>query len=311
MKLFNKDGKGAQELTAVLGLISNRVDFDAWAPLLPFGIRDVAAIVGAGPVEALARFYETGEGLPAEASVPLGYLRQAVAMFTWLKVIPTLDAQHDTKGRSRRMGENEKGLTALQEFKDEANIQRLAYEAVDALIESLDAGGLEFWTSSPKYAQRAGLLVRDKETFDRYYVTGSHRLFLTLLPMIREVQSASVAPVVGPGLMPRLLAGDGSLPVSLMEKAQRVIVLLSMKKAVERLPVEVLPEGVVQVNQSTPVAQKLRAEKEARASVAAALGADAAAYICDLEDEVKAISGDTQDAPHLPGPLVHSKGISF
>ena len=32
---------------------------------------------------------------------------RAVAMFTWLKVIPTLDAQHGTAGRGKHLGENE------------------------------------------------------------------------------------------------------------------------------------------------------------------------------------------------------------
>ena len=56
-------------------------------------------------------------------------MQQAVAMFTWLKVIPTLDAQHGTAGRGKHLGENETGMTALQEFKDEENIRNLAYEA--------------------------------------------------------------------------------------------------------------------------------------------------------------------------------------
>lgn len=315
MILFDRDGNGGAEITAALGLISDRVDFAMWAPIIPLGIRDVAAIVGHEPVEALASFYESGcqpsEMCPASATIPLGYLKQAVAMFTWLKIIPTLDAHHDTNGRSHRLGENEKGMTALEQFKDESNIQRLAYEATDALIEALDRGSFGFWTDSSKYRQRAGLLIRSKEEFDCYYVIGSHRLFLTLLPMIREVQSASVAPVVGREYMARLLDGDQELE-ELGDTARRAIALLAMKKAVERLPVEVLPDGVVQVNQSAPVKQRLQAEKEARNAVAASLGADADRYLRQLEDIMAAIRAeDTPVDYHLPGPIVHSKGMSY
>lgn len=313
MKLFNRHGDGAQEITRALGMISNRVDFDVWAPLIPLGIRDVVAIVGREPVEALSAIYVSEEDdiEPAKAAA-LRYLQQAVAFFTWLKIIPTLDAQHDTNGRSRRIGENEKGLTALEQFKDESNILRLAYEATDALIEQLDRGQFEFWTSSAKYRQRSGLLIRDKESFDEFYVIGSHRLFITLLPMIREVQSSTVAPAVGREYMQLLLSGDAKAPAELYEAAARTIALLTMKKAVERLPVEVLPEGIVQINQSAPVKQRLRAEKEARNAVAASLGADASRYLQQIEDIMSAIRAESAAVDeYCPGPIVHTKGMTF
>lgn len=316
MKLFDRDGDGAKELTSVLGLISNRVDFNLWSPILPLGIRDVAAIVGYEPVEALAQFYESGceptETMPAACTIPLGYLQQAVALFTWLKIIPTLDAQHDTNGRSRRIGENEKGLTALEQFKDEANIQRLAYEATDALIEALDRGGFEFWVNSAKCRQRNGLLIRSKETFDEFYQIGSHRLFVTLMPIIREVQGGEIAPILGPEFLSGLQNEDADLTKALYDTAARALALLTIKKAVERLPVEVLPEGIVQVNQSAPVKQRLKAEKEARNSVATSLGTDARRYLQQLEDAVAELraDGETVDLYHA-GPIAHSKGMSF
>lgn len=316
MKLFNRDGHGAEEITGTLGLISSRIDFDTWEPLLPLGVRDVVAIVGAQPVEALAQFYQAGceptEEFPAACTIPLGYLQQAVAFFTWLKIIPTLDAQHDTNGRSRRIGENEKGLTALEQYKDEANIQRLAYEATDALIEALDRGRFEFWTTSPKYLQRAGLIIRNKETFDEFYHIGSHRLFLTLLPMIREVQGGEIAPILGREFLTRMLEGDAVLTAKLYDHAARALALLTIKKAVERLPVEVLPEGIVQVNQSAPVKQRLKAEKEARNAVATALGSDAKRYLQLLQDAVAELMADGEPADfYHAGPIAHSKGMSF
>ena len=316
MKLFNRDGNGATEISDVLGLISNRVDFETWSPILPLGTRDVVAIVGREPVEALAAFYESGceptHELPTACTIPLGYLQQAVALFTWLKIIPTLDAQHDTNGRSRRIGENEKGLTALEQYKDEANIQRLAYEATDALIEALDLGAFDFWINSKKFKQRAGLLIRNKEIFDEYYHIGSHRLFLTLLPMIREVQGGEILPILGRDLMEKLLEGDAVLTPLLYDTAARALALLTIKKAVERLPVEVLPEGIVQVNQSAPVKQRLKAEKEARNAVATALGADAKRILQQLEDAVAELRADGESADmYHAGPIAHSKGMTF
>lgn len=316
MKLFNRDGDGSSEIVEAVGLISNSIAFDKWEPVLPLGIRDVAAIVGNEPVEALARFYENGEitdeEFPPMATTALCYLKQAVAFFSWLKIIPTLDAQHDEGGRSRHLGENEKGLTALQEFKDEENITRLAYEATDALVETLDRGAFSFWINSRKYRQREGLLLRSKEDFDEYYNIGSHRLFVTLLPIIREVQGAEVAPVLGKKYMTALLDGDEEVSAVLREPASRAVALLSIKKAVERLPVEVIPEGIVQIQQSQPIKSRLKAEQSARASVAASLGADATRCLDRLQQLVAELdAAGAGSEVYLSGPIVHSKGMTF
>lgn len=316
MILFNRDGNGSAEIVAAVGLISNGIDYDKWEPVLPLGIRDVVAIVGPEPVEALAAFYagDIAEGLDGSpiAAEALKYLQQAVAMFSWLKIIPTLDAQHDEGGRSRRLGENEKGLTALQEFKDEENITRLAYEATDALVEALDRGAFPFWTESRKYRQREGLLIRSKEEFDEYYNIGSHRLFVTLLPIIREVQGADVAPVLGRKYLTALLKGDEEITALLGDSAARAVALLSIKKAVERLPVEVIPEGIVQIQQSQPVKSRLKAEQSARAAVAASLGADAKRCLDRLQQLVAELEADGEKVEaYICGPIVHSKGMSF
>lgn len=313
MKLFNVIDAGSSEIVNAVGLISSDVDFSKWEPVLPLGIRDVVAIIGPEPVEALADLYASGteQGCTEERAIKA--LQQAVAYFTWLKIIPTLDAQHDSTGRSRRLGENEKGLTALQEFKDEQNILRLAYEATDSLIEIMDSEAFDFWTSSKKYKQRSGLLIQSKEEFDEYYHIGSHRLFVTLLPIIREVQGAQIAPVLGKKYLSDLLSGDDDVIVdTLKEPAARAVALLTMQKAIERLPVEVIPEGVVQIQQSQPVNSRLKAEQAARAAVAASLGADAKKYIENLQDLVAELNeNETPVDYHLPGPIIHSKGMSY
>ena len=316
MKLFNIQDDGSREIVTAIGLISSDVDFSKWEPVLPLGIRDVTAIIGPEPVNALAKFYAgdiaaATDGSPA-ATDALKYLQQAVAFFTWLKIIPTLDAQHDTAGRSRRLGDNEKGLTALQEFKDEENILRLAYEATDALVESLEQFKFTFWISSHKYRLRNKCLIRTKEQFDEYYNIGSHRLFVTLLPIMREVQQAQIAPVLGDKVLGLILNGSGKENELFGDTAARAVVLLTMQKAVERLPVEVIPEGVVQVQQSQPVKSRLKAEQSARAAVAASLGSDAQRCIDRLQQLVADYNAEGMETvPYVGGPIVHSKGMSF
>lgn len=319
MRLFDRDGEGAQEIVAAVGLISSGVTFDKWEPLLPLGIRETSAIVGQEPVDALAAYYECPDKFeleqPEEADMrqALKYLQQTVAFFTWLKLIPTLDAQHDENGRSRRLGENEKGLTALQEYKDETNILRLAYESADALIETMERAGFLFWTQSRKYRQRDRMLIKGREEFDEYYHIGSSRLYYTLLPIMREVQGAEVEPVLGADYFASLLDADGSEAARrLTEPAKRAVALLTMKKAVERLPVQVIPEGIVQVNIQQPVQQRLKAERDARAQVAASLGADAERCLRRMEAIVAELAAaPAKTETYISGPIVHSKGMTF
>lgn len=310
MKLFNRYGNGAEEIVAAVGLISNGITFDKWETILPLGLRDLKAIIGPEAVEGVAELYENDDPDDDTAATLVRLTQQAVAFFTWLKIIPTLDAQHDEAGRSRRLGENEKGLTALQEFKDEENIRRLAYEATDALIEKMEATEFRPWLDSRKYRQREGLIIRTKEVFDEFYNIGSHRLFVTLLPIIREVQGSQVSSILGPKHLAEVLTDGETSP--LYENAARALALLTMKKAVERLPVEVIPEGVVQVQQSQPIKQRLRAEQQARAAVAASLGDDAARYLENLQAIVAQLDAQGEEIDDsVTGPIIHSRGMTF
>ncbi len=305
MRLFNKTGEGASEIVAAVGLISDDVAFDKWEAVLAFGMRDLGGIIGSDTVAGLAELYESDDC----DSLIIRYAQQSVAYFSWLKIIPTLDANHSTNGRSARLGENEKGLTALQEYKDEENIRHLAYEATDALIEMMEREEFAPWLNSRKYRQREGLLIRTKEDFDDYYNIGSHRLFITLLPIMREVQGAELAPLLGRELLADVLNSDTSHP-NIKEVAARALALLTMQKAVERLPVEVIPEGVVQVQQSLPANQRLKAEKEARLSVGASLAADGKRYLAQLQSLVAEINSGVID-DYVESPLVHSRGMTF
>lgn len=320
MKLFNKDGNGGKEIVDVLGMIGSDLTFSKWEPIIPLGIREVQAIIGHEPIDAADKYYRSGPDSPEKEehkddAVMDEFLRltqQAVAMFTWLKVIPTLEAQHGNAGRGKRLGENEKGMTALQEFKDEENILSLAFEAVDALVGLMDTQKFDFWEKGLKKRTISRLLIQNKETFDSYYYIGSHRLFLVLMPIIREIQDGKIIPVITRERYTKLIEGDKELSDKLMDYVRRPLALLTMKKAVERLPVEVLPEGIVQVQQMGTIREKVKAEKEARLSVAQSLGNDAAEYLQVLEDIIKELDADGEATDfYIPSVTVQSKGISF
>ena len=317
LQLFDHGGDGRKELVRAIGVISNDITFEKWAPAIPLGTRNLAAIVGRDIINKLDEIYR-GDGVPDEnEAAAIARAQQAIAMFTWLKILAPLDAQHGNAGRGKVLGENQHGMSAIEQYEDRESIRAMAYEATDALIEILDTAAWSWWTESEKCKKRAGLLIPSKEIFDNYYTIGSHRLFLTLLPMIAEVQAGDIAPIVTAAHMAQLLdpEADGLTAddrLRLLDLARRPLALLTMKKAVERLPVEVLPEGIVQVQQQATVKQKLKAEKSARDAVAASLGADAERYLQLLQDAISALdSSDGEVDYYLSGPTVQSKGITY
>lgn len=318
-KLFNRDGDGDKELVNVLGLIDRDLEFTKWEPILPLATKELVSIIGPEPVTALDAYYREDTKTQADADKDwdeaLRLAQQAIAMFAWIKVIPTLDAQHSTAGRGKHLGENEHGMTAVQEFKDEENIRSMAYQAVDALVAEMEEKAFSWWTSSKKHQQLQTLLIRDKDTFDEFFVIGSHRLFLTLIPMIREVQDAYIVPILGYQRMSALLDGTSDLPANILPMVQRPLALLAMKRAVERLPIEVLPDGIVQVQQVGMVRDRMKAEQQARNSVAQNLSKDAEEFLNILTNAIQTIDAEAKriDEPdyYVPQATVQKTGISF
>ena len=318
-KLFNRDGDGDKELVNVLGLIDRDLEFSKWEPILPLATKELVSIIGPEPVTALDAYYREDTKTQADAdkdwNEALRLAQQAIAMFAWIRVIPTLDAQRSTAGRGKHLGENEHGMTAVQEFKDEENIRSMAYQAVDALVAEMEEKAFSWWTSSKKHQQLQTLLIRDKDTFDEFFVIGSHRLFLTLIPMIREVQDAYLVPILGYQRMSALLDGTSDLPANILPMVQRPLALLAMKRAVERLPIEVLPDGIVQVQQVGMVRDRMKAEQQARNSVAQNLSKDAEEFLNILTNAIQTIDAEAKriDEPdyYVPQATVQKTGISF
>ena len=318
-KLFNRDGLGDQELVNVLGLIDRDLEFTKWEPILPLATKELVSIIGPEPVTALDAYYREDTKTQADADKDwdeaLRLAQQAIAMFAWIRVIPTLDAQHSTAGRGKHLGENEHGMTAVQEFKDEENIRSMAYQAVDALVAEMEEKAFSWWTTSKKHQQLQTLLIRDKDTFDEFFVIGSHRLFLTLIPMIREVQDAYLVPILGYQRMSALLDGTSDLPDNILPMVQRPLALLAMKRAVERLPIEVLPDGIVQVQQVGMVRDRMKAEQQARNSVAQNLSKDAEEFLNILTNAIQTIDAEAKRIAepdyYVPQATVQKSGITF
>jgi len=308
--IFDKDGTGADELHELIGMIDADIDFYKWKRWLKLSKRQVTSVVGNDVFQAAAEFYFTGKINEQLKEDPVEIYKSFVekvqtctALFAWLKIIPTLDAQHGKSGRQKRTGENERGLTAVEQYKDEANIQSLAYESLDDLLAYLEENKDEFlfWTGSDVYKDIKNLIIQDLDTFNSFYKIDSFRLFVTIRPWIKEVQDVDVVPLLTPKRFEdfktaldkkeadrtdyeKKLAGMKNL-------IYRPTVLLAMIKAFKRLPVQAIPEGLVQVQIIGTVKERLRATQEAINALVSGLTNDANKAINTLETEIGDLNG--------------------
>ena len=124
------------------------------------------------------------------------------------------------------------------------------YRAVDSLITHLNKSKPEEWTSTSLYRATRQLIVRSGAQFDLYFpINRSERTYLLLVPFIREAQLMTVADAYGADWQ-KLLDEDLDTDASKSESAAHyaaamAVCLLAMGTALCRLPLKLLPCGVV------------------------------------------------------------------
>jgi hypothetical protein len=207
--LFNKEGNGGKELRELLGFIDADTNFNKWSTWLGLSVRQITELTGKEIFTRAEAFYQTdeyGNDKGNDDYLLVSKLQLANALFAYVKMIPSLDAGHGNDGRKKGIGDNEATLTALEQYKDEANILNLAYEALEDLLNFLEEKQFEEWTNAPVKKTLKSLVITKLSEFNEYFALGSSRMFFTMLPMIREVQETKIIPVITQARLTDLLA---------------------------------------------------------------------------------------------------------
>lgn len=338
--LFNKYNTGGDELRELLGFIDASTNFKRWITWVELTVRQVTSLTGAGVYAVLDAHYNSehyeynGTGNETELSTPKlseikewkkldGAVRKfqlANALFAYVRLLPSLDAGHGNGGRKKAIGETEKGLTAVEQYKDETNILNLGYEALEDLLSYLEANAIQEWLTSETRKSTANLLVPTLEIFNQYFKIDSARLFYTLVPMIREVQNRQVVPLIKATRIPEILeaqkATDPTDPqkalISITENYIRLpLVLATMALALKRLPVEILPEGIVQTQIVGTVKEKLIVNEKTRLTLIQSLEADAKTEFNKLQEQMAVLDGAVKAERYVEAAKVNENVKGF
>lgn len=243
--IFNKDNKGAQELRDLTGNYYANNKFDKIAGEIELASEELAALVGDGVIALAGKYYvEPGEDADAEL---VRKVQRPIAILATLRMYRKNDLSHEDDGRKFKMATDgsEKLPWEWQLDRDDALHLEEYYRAVDALIRYLNKKGLEVWTGTASYRLAQTLIIRSGEAFDSYFpIDRSERMFLMLLPFIREAQMLTVKRAYGKG-WDELLEENGMPETDAHFAACKAVALLAMSMALRRLSLSLIPGGVL------------------------------------------------------------------
>jgi len=331
--IFNNTNNGSKELRELLGFIDSSTNFDKWKTWIGLSVRQITQLTGTALYTIAENHYKsanyenTEAKAPAEGQPAYSVLDELVhrfqlanALFAYVRLLPSLDAGHSNGGRKKTLGDTERALTAVEAYKDESNILNLAYEAMEALIEYAETNKINEWITSPARKTTETLLIQNAETFNQYFRLNSVRMFYTLVPMISDVQRQHIAPATGTQLITDMLAAQSAttptdaqkkLIVVLKDHIRPAMVASTMALALERLPIEIFPEGLLQTQVIGTVKEKLAANEETRKNMIASFTADFQRKMSAMQDQISLINGTTPEEVHIIEPKPVGSGFRF
>lgn len=175
-------------------------------------------------------------------------VQRPIALLATLRLYQKNDLSHEDDGRKFKVSTDggEKLPWEWQLDRDDALQLEAYFRAVDTLIRHLNDTGLEEWTQTDTCRSLQQLIVRNTRQMQLYFpIQRSERTFLLLAPFVREAQLMTVAPAYGDGWAD-LLAEDIAKGESRAHYAAAMATcLLAVATALCRLPLHLLPGGVV------------------------------------------------------------------
>lgn len=243
--IFNKENKGAQELRELTGNYYANNKFNKIAGEIELAAEELAALVGDDVMVLAGKYYaEPGEDADAEL---VRKVQRPIAILATLRMYRKNDLSHEDDGRKFKMATDgsEKLPWEWQLDRDDALHLEEYYKAVDALIRYLNKEQLKEWTETASYKLSQTLIIRNGEAFDSYFpIERSERMYLMLVPFIREAQMLTVKRAYGSG-WDDLLEEKDVPETDAHFAACKAVALLAMSMALRRLSLGVIPGGVI------------------------------------------------------------------
>ena len=336
--IFNKENNGADELKELIGFINADITFANLKTYIDFAERDLKKIIGpeifqvaeihyhsnhyqmdendsgSGVDDVMNVSEDSGDGsgywTPTYAMLDtlVNYIQLPVAFHADFAYEQSNDLSHGNKGRRMLVSDEEKLPFKWLIKQDNDNILSLAYKATDVLLDYLTEKSMYFpeW----KYGDAHSLFINRAEEFDKIFpIDKSRRMFLLLVPFIKEAEKKYIRPVITKQVFDDLKL---KIKVAILSENEKEYVeminvplaLYAMATAARRLPVQVLPSGLFQgyEPETNSLNAKKSADMDAKMNFIINLENDAADKMKDLMQYVKVLTEGG-----FPTPVVLNK----
>lgn len=245
MELLFTDTTGTSELKEHLGFLDLSLDYKNIKAKIITASNDVKKIIGQTMYNlALAEYKKSDEDNSKNIDL-IFYVKNPIAIQAYRKYAPHNDLSHTTSGRLNRLEDGQKSPFEWMIDKDDKALEKSYYEALDDLIEFLEAN-IESWKETPQYKKSHQLFIKSANDFDDIFPIGASRLlFLKLSPGIRIAESKEITPRLGKELFDTLKESPDENEV-LVAKIKEALAYYAMAWALRRLSVQLFPEGIIE-----------------------------------------------------------------
>lgn len=286
--LFNKTGEGINEIRQYCQWIFGSNKFENFVNDLVVAERGIKKITGVAAFQRAEKHYlsgnytfesiyytqpfNNGSGSGSSSGSSSGsnsgsnyrvdnllvsHYQRVVALMAYVQFTETNDLSHGPTGR-RVMIDNEREKLApdwlltrdTQALIEKSNI------AIDDLLEFLDENQIPEWLNSEVYSKAKSLLIPDTETLNRlYYIEKSRRVYICLVPIINELQTRYILPVIGDDRYNELIMSlqqnntkYSDELIKIRELAQRPLAMLAISEGLTR--------GIYRLPDATKISEK-------------------------------------------------------
>lgn len=234
MVLFDKEGRGSEELERLTGQWYASSPYRVIRSEIDFAVRTVGTRVGTEVMNAAAVAYQAGD-----RDEFLDAVRLPVAFLAIMRYSALSSVSHESTGRKVKMDDNEKMPFEWMIDRDDRAMLERYYRALDALYSYLESNAVPEWAaSSAKKAVRHSVVKSIEEFESVYPIDGSYYVYYMLQNLVIEVQDNELEQYFG-DLWASVL--DGSADSGLQVLAVRAAVLSSVIIAGERWSLSVFP----------------------------------------------------------------------
>jgi hypothetical protein len=314
--LFNKAENGALEVKELIGFIYKSNTFSNLITYIAIAQRDIIRLIGKEVYKLAEDHYQSQNYRSGNYDNPeyvildelVRMVQLPIILHAYRRYVPGSDLSHSESGRQITVTEDKKPAFEWMIERDNKNILDLAYESTDILLEWLDeleryvsakdneTSNIVYstWHGSKACIAQKDLFINTAKEFDSVFpINGSRRLYLALVPFVRETELRHIRPIIGSRYDEIKLHIQQDI-VTDVEKhivalAKVSIALLTISVAIKRLSVELLPDAVVQSFAAMDVRQSNTAISADRLGTSAMLERDGRRELIPLQNYIASL----------------------